>query len=66
MSKSKLDVPVGTVVSYRKKQLRVEEGGLCTGCYFRTKLSCNTSPCGRDVRKDDTNVIFKLVTNEQA
>ena len=66
MSKSKLDVPVGTVVSYRKKQLRVEEGGLCTGCYFRNKRSCNTSPCGRDVRKDDTNVIFKLVTDEQA
>ena len=66
MSKSKLDVPVGTVVSYRKKQLKVEEGSLCTGCYFRNKRSCNTSPCGRDVRKDSTNVIFKLVTNEQA
>ena len=66
MSKSKLDVPVGTVVSYRKKLLKVEECGLCTGCYFRNKRSCNTSPCGRDVRKDDVNVIFKLVTNKQA
>ena len=66
MSKSKLDVQVGTVVTYRKKQLRVEKGSLCTGCYFRDKRSCNTSPCGRDVRKDDTNVLFKLVTDEQA
>ena len=66
MSKSKLDVPVGTVVSYRKKLLKVEEGSICTDCYFRTKLSCATSPCGRGLRKDDTNVLFKLVTDEQA
>ena len=66
MSKSKLDVPVGTVVSYRKKQLRVVRNSLCTGCYFRNKRSCNTSPCGRDVRKDSTNVLFKIVTDEQA
>ena len=66
MSKSKLDVPVGTVVTYRKKLLKVVRNGLCTGCYFRDKRSCNTAPCGRDVRKDSTSVLFKLVTDEQA
>ena len=66
MSKSKLDVPVGTVVSYRKKQLRVVRNSLCAGCYFIGKRSCSTTPCASSKRKDSTSVLFKLVTNEQA
>ena len=65
MSKSKLDVPVGTVVSYRKKQLRVEELHSCDGCYFNTRATCGKIPCFAGERSDKTSVQFKLVTNEQ-
>ena len=65
MSKSKLDVPVGTVVSYRKKLLKVAFGFTCKGCYFNTYNKCAKIPCVGYRRRDDTSVIFTLVTDEQ-
>ena len=66
MSKSKLDVPVGTVVTYRKKLLEVAFGYTCKGCYFDTYSKCAKRPCASYQRLDCTPVIFKLVTDEQA
>ena len=65
MSKSKLDAPVNTVVSYRKKQLKIMFSYTCKDCYFERFDSCTKRPCCNYQRLDNTTVIFKLVTNEQ-
>lgn len=58
--------PVGEIFEYCKLKLQVVENETCEGCYFWGDEGClnyrsTTGYCGRLLRNDNTNVIFKRI-----
>lgn len=60
---------IGEVFEFAGRRLKVEkaQSGSCTGCFFLGKkcLERVHGECCDDFREDNTDVIFKEVTNEE-
>lgn len=59
--------PIGEIFEFSGEKLQVVENEPCNGCFFRGQRNCiffqnDTGYCGKYIREDKKDVIFKQIT----